>query len=90
MICSFVDSLSEPVTFMFLFSRLSHGSDILVVSHYAHPFLYKFFITDDSAFLTAKTASSRGLWHYTVGLVGKPSAGKSTFYNAATRAGAYF
>jgi hypothetical protein len=26
--------------------------------------------------------SSRGRWDYTVGLVGKPSAGKSTFYNA--------
>mmetsp|Transcript_63 Transcript_63/g.145 ORF Transcript_63/g.145 Transcript_63/m.145 type:complete len:1037 (+) Transcript_63:258-3368(+) len=25
-----------------------------------------------------------GTWHYTVGLVGKPSAGKSTFFNAAT------
>lgn len=25
-----------------------------------------------------------GLWSYTVGLVGKPSAGKSTFFNAAT------
>eukprot|EP00571_Detonula_confervacea_P012805 CAMPEP_0172301554 /NCGR_PEP_ID=MMETSP1058-20130122/3409_1 /TAXON_ID=83371 /ORGANISM="Detonula confervacea, Strain CCMP 353" /LENGTH=1058 /DNA_ID=CAMNT_0013011699 /DNA_START=100 /DNA_END=3275 /DNA_ORIENTATION=+ len=25
-----------------------------------------------------------GKWHYTVGLVGKPSAGKSTFFNAAT------
>ena len=27
-----------------------------------------------------------GVWRYTVGLVGKPSAGKSTFFNAATRA----
>ena len=27
-----------------------------------------------------------GVWKYTVGLVGKPSAGKSTFYNAVTRA----
>ena len=26
------------------------------------------------------------MWRYTVGLVGKPSAGKSTFFNAATRA----
>lgn len=25
-----------------------------------------------------------GLWKYTIGLVGKPSAGKSTFFNAAT------
>lgn len=31
-------------------------------------------------------ASARGVWTYTVGLVGKPSAGKSTFYNAVTRA----
>lgn len=30
--------------------------------------------------------SARGVWRYTVGLVGKPSAGKSTFYNAVTRA----
>jgi ribosome-binding ATPase YchF (GTP1/OBG family) len=27
-----------------------------------------------------------GVWNYVVGLVGKPSAGKSTFFNAATRA----
>jgi hypothetical protein len=26
------------------------------------------------------------VWHFVIGLVGKPSAGKSTFYNAATRA----
>ena len=32
------------------------------------------------------SASARGVWNYTVGLVGKPSAGKSTFYNVATRA----
>lgn len=31
-------------------------------------------------------SSARGVWRYTVGLVGKPSAGKSTFYNACTRA----
>jgi ribosome-binding ATPase YchF (GTP1/OBG family) len=31
-------------------------------------------------------ASARGLWRYTVGLIGKPSAGKSTFYNACTQA----
>lgn len=30
--------------------------------------------------------SARGVWNYVVGLVGKPSAGKSTFYNAVTRA----
>lgn len=29
-------------------------------------------------------AGKGGTWHYTVGLVGKPSAGKSTFFNAAT------
>jgi len=34
----------------------------------------------------APTASARGVWHFVIGLVGKPSAGKSTFYNAATRA----
>ena len=34
-----------------------------------------------------KTASTtRGVWNYTVGLIGKPSAGKSTFYNACTQA----
>eukprot|EP00602_Paraphysomonas_sp_CaronLab_P002150 CAMPEP_0185028482 /NCGR_PEP_ID=MMETSP1103-20130426/14225_1 /TAXON_ID=36769 /ORGANISM="Paraphysomonas bandaiensis, Strain Caron Lab Isolate" /LENGTH=899 /DNA_ID=CAMNT_0027562909 /DNA_START=19 /DNA_END=2715 /DNA_ORIENTATION=- len=32
------------------------------------------------------SASARGLWNYTVGLIGKPSAGKSTFYNAVIRA----
>ena len=32
------------------------------------------------------STSTRGVWHYTVGLIGKPSAGKSTFYNAVTRA----
>ena len=32
------------------------------------------------------SVSARGVWKYTVGLVGKPSAGKSTFYNVATRA----
>jgi hypothetical protein len=30
--------------------------------------------------------TSGGIWHYTVGLVGKPSAGKSTFFNVATQA----
>jgi hypothetical protein len=38
--------------------------------------------SDNSAVLSA---SARGIWPYTVGLVGKPSAGKSTFYNAVTR-----
>lgn len=32
----------------------------------------------------ATTNSSGGTWKYTCGLVGKPSAGKSTFFNAAT------
>ena len=27
-----------------------------------------------------------GKWNYVIGLVGKPSAGKSTFFNAATQA----
>jgi hypothetical protein len=35
---------------------------------------------------SAPSASARGLWSYTVGLIGKPSAGKSTFFNAATHA----
>ena len=34
----------------------------------------------------ASAASNRGLWRYVIGLVGKPSAGKSTFFNAATKA----
>lgn len=33
---------------------------------------------------TALTTSRGGTWRYTCGLVGKPSAGKSTFFNAAT------
>ncbi|KAL7551877.1 hypothetical protein ACHAWF_015112, partial [Thalassiosira exigua] len=32
----------------------------------------------------AVTVGKGGRWHYTIGLVGKPSAGKSTFFNAAT------
>ena len=35
---------------------------------------------------TIISSSARGVWRYTVALIGKPSAGKSTFYNAATRA----
>lgn len=42
-------------------------------------------VTIDAAALDA-SASAKGVWNYTVGLVGKPSAGKSTFYNVATRA----
>ncbi|KAJ3247916.1 hypothetical protein HDU78_002669 [Chytriomyces hyalinus] len=32
-----------------------------------------------------KSKNARGKWKHTIGLVGKPSAGKSTFFNAATR-----
>ncbi|ORY49930.1 P-loop containing nucleoside triphosphate hydrolase protein [Rhizoclosmatium globosum] len=32
-----------------------------------------------------KSKNARGKWCHTIGLVGKPSAGKSTFFNAATR-----
>ncbi|KAJ3125333.1 hypothetical protein HK100_010859 [Physocladia obscura] len=32
-----------------------------------------------------KSKNSRGKWKHTIGLVGKPSAGKSTFFNAATK-----
>ena len=34
--------------------------------------------------ITSSTNSHGGTWKYTCGLVGKPSAGKSTFFNAAT------
>ena len=36
---------------------------------------------------TVATQSMRGAWRLRVGLVGKPSAGKSTLFNALTRAG---
>ncbi|KAJ3111715.1 hypothetical protein HDU96_005435 [Phlyctochytrium bullatum] len=32
-----------------------------------------------------RSKASRGPWRHTIGLVGKPSAGKSTFFNGATR-----
>jgi hypothetical protein len=32
--------------------------------------------------------TKRGRWQYVVGLVGKPSAGKSTFFNAVTKSAA--
>ena len=35
---------------------------------------------------SSSSLSSGGVWNYTVGLIGKPSAGKSTFFNAITRA----
>jgi hypothetical protein len=43
----------------------------------------------EQAFIATQTNFSTingngGLWKYTIGLVGKPSAGKSTFFNAAT------
>lgn len=38
----------------------------------------------DSARAVTSTNSHGGTWRYTCGLVGKPSAGKSTFFNAAT------
>ena len=34
--------------------------------------------------IVGKSTTNSGLWKYTIGLVGKPSAGKSTFFNAAT------
>ena len=36
-------------------------------------------------FPTCPRSASRGQWNYVVGLVGKPSAGKSTFFNAVTK-----
>jgi hypothetical protein len=36
-------------------------------------------------FPTCPLSESRGQWQYVVGLVGKPSAGKSTFFNAVTK-----
>jgi ribosome-binding ATPase len=40
--------------------------------------------TNSSSLSQADGASKGGSWKYTIGLVGKPSAGKSTFFNAAT------
>ena len=37
----------------------------------------------DAAAVLRESDRRRGRWSYTVGLVGKPSAGKSTFFNAA-------
>ena len=31
------------------------------------------------------SSAQHGAWNFVVGLVGKPSAGKSTFFNAASR-----
>ncbi|KAI9337765.1 P-loop containing nucleoside triphosphate hydrolase protein [Obelidium mucronatum] len=41
--------------------------------------------TTSSKLTDLKSKNARGKWCHTVGLVGKPSAGKSTFFNAATR-----
>ena len=38
----------------------------------------------DAINYNGRTTGKGGLWKYTIGLVGKPSAGKSTFFNAAT------
>ncbi|KAJ3096609.1 hypothetical protein HDU97_005733 [Phlyctochytrium planicorne] len=38
-----------------------------------------------SSAITPNSKSSRGPWRHTIGLVGKPSAGKSTFFNSATQ-----
>jgi hypothetical protein len=40
----------------------------------------------ESCAIDMRTSTTKGVWKYTVGLVGKPSAGKSTFFNAATHA----
>eukprot|EP00957_Ditylum_brightwellii_P174777 13307779-Ditylum_brightwellii.AAC.1 len=41
---------------------------------------------EDNAFSNGNDLSGKGgaFWTYTIGLVGKPSAGKSTFFNAAS------
>ena len=39
---------------------------------------------DTSNETSTPSSSSGGSWKYTIGLVGKPSAGKSTFFNAAS------
>jgi hypothetical protein len=43
----------------------------------------------DNVNISKVSASFRGVWEYTIGLIGKPSAGKSTFFNAATKAALY-
>jgi len=43
-------------------------------------------IKDSLRAYTSTNCSAHGQWKYTVGLIGKPSAGKSTFYNACTQA----
>ena len=44
-------------------------------------------VQSDGATAEGRQAALRGAWSYSVGLVGKPSAGKSTLFNALTRAG---
>ena len=49
----------------------------------ARKLLFSFRPTETTS-ATTSTNSHGGTWKYTCGLVGKPSAGKSTFFNAAT------
>ena len=72
-------------------ARAGHASDMLSRFHDSDALPQP--TTDEGAHLASSgteaaysTASSKGIWKYTVGLVGKPSAGKSTVYNAATKA----
>ena len=44
-------------------------------------------VQSEGATAEGRQASLRGAWHFSIGLVGKPSAGKSTLFNALTRVG---